>query len=217
MHHPFLIGEKVYLRALERTDLTGPMFDWAHDPEVTEYMVMGFVPNTVEALEREFSALTKNGTAGLLQLPEHPANIILAIIDRQTDTHIGNIGLFGINWLMRIAEIRHLLGNRQYWGGGYALESYRLFIHYAFDRLNLRRIAAGIRADNVRTRALLKKVGFVDEGCAREHYLRNEQPYDIAMVGLLRRDFYALFPSEDREAVREPSHLEIGAECSLKG
>ncbi|HKS96082.1 MAG TPA: GNAT family protein [Terriglobia bacterium] len=217
MHHPFLIGKKVYLRALERGDLTGPMFDWAHDPEVTEYMVMGFVPNTLEALEREFSVLTENGTAGLLQLSEHPENIVLAIIDRQTDTHIGNIGLFGINWLMRVAEIRHVVGNRQYWGGGYAFETYRLFIPYVFDRLNLRRLAAGIRADNTRTRALLKKIGFVDEGCAREHYLRNERPYDIAMVGLLRRDFYALFPPENREAVPEPVRREVGLECTVKG
>ncbi|HEV2495924.1 MAG TPA: GNAT family protein [Terriglobia bacterium] len=217
MHHPFLIGEKVYLRAVERTDLTGPMFDWAHDPEVTEYMLMGFVPNTVEALEREFSVLTENGTAGLLQLPEHPSNIVLAIVDRRTDVHIGNIGLFGINWLMRVAEIRHVVGNRQYWGGGYGFESYRLILHYAFDRLNLRRIAAGTRADNVRTRTLMKKVGFVDEGCAREHYLRNEQAYDITMVGLLRRDFYALFPSEAREAAQEPSHQETEVECNAKG
>jgi RimJ/RimL family protein N-acetyltransferase len=213
MHHPFLIGEKVYLRALERDDLTGPMFDWAHDPEVTEYMVMGFVPNTVGALEREFSVLTENGTAGLLQLPENPTNIVFAIVDRQTDTHIGNIGLFGINWLNRVAEVRGILGNRNYWGGGYGLEAYRLTVSYGFDRLNLRRIVAGIRADNVRTRVLVKKLGFVEEGCGREHYLRNDQAYDVVMIGLLRRDFRASFAREAHEAALEPAQQEVHVEC----
>jgi len=215
MHHPFLLGDKIYLRALEPGDLTGPMFDWAHDPEVTEYMVMGFVPNTTAALEREFTMLSENGTASLLQLPEHPANIVFAIVDRQTDNHIGNIGLFGISWLNRVAEVRGILGNRNFWGGGYGFEAYRLTISYAFDRLNLRRIVAGIRADNVRTRALVKKLGFVEEGCAREHYLRNEQPYDVVMIGLLRRDFRASSPRKAHETARHEAHQDMQVECSV--
>ncbi|MGA8028092.1 MAG: GNAT family protein [Bryobacteraceae bacterium] len=191
MHNPFLVGEKVYLRALERGDLSGPMFDWANDPDVTQYMYMGWVPNTPEALEREFNLLRADGTAGLLQLHEHPTTIIFAAVDKQTDVHIGNVGLFDISWVMRVGELRAIIGDRQHWGG-FATDAYKLILKYAFDRLNLRRIIAGTRADNVRSIVNLRKLGFVEEGRQREHFLRNEVPYDIVQFGLLRREFFAL-------------------------
>ena len=195
MGHPFLQGEKVYLRALERADLQGPMFDWAHDPRINEFMYMGWVPNTVEAMEREFQELTRNGTASLLQLPEHPSDLMFAVVAKQSDVHIGQVGLFGINWVMRVAELRIVIGDPRYWGGGLAAESYRLILKYGFDRLNLRRIVAGTRVDNIRSIALLKRVGFVQEGVQREQFLRNDQPYDIVMFGLLRREFEGLHPT----------------------
>ena len=140
MNHAFLVGELVYLRALERADLSGPMFDWAHDPGVTHFMYLGWVPNTLEALDREFALLTENGTAGLLQISAHPSNLVFAIVDKKTDIHIGNAGLFGINWVTGVAEFRAIMGDTQYWGGGYAIEAYRLILTYAFDRLNFPRI-----------------------------------------------------------------------------
>ena len=197
MLHPFLVGEKVYLRALERGDLSGPMFDWAHNPDVTQYMYMGWVPNTVEGLEREYNLLTGHNTASLLQVPEHPENIVFAVVDKRTDAHIGNAGLFGINWVMRVAELRQIIGKPECWGGGYAFEAYRLILKYAFDRLNLRRVVAGTRVDNVRSIVLLMKTGFVQEGCQREQFLRNEQAYDVLLFGLLRREFDALFATSD--------------------
>jgi len=195
MHHPYLIGNKVYLRALEDGDLTGPMFNWAHDPEVVRYMYMGWIPNTVEGLRREYAAMRDNAAANLTQASTLPADIVLAVIDKQSDIHIGNVGLFGISWLMRIAELRIVLGDRAHWGAGKGFEAYKLMLEYGFDRLNLRRIVAGTRSDNIASIALLEKVGFVREGCEREHFLRDDQPYDVLTFGLLRREFVALFPS----------------------
>ena len=198
MYHPYLVGEKVYLRALERGDLSGNMFQWANDPEVTRFMHMGAFPNTIEALEHEYEVLMEIKTAGLLQLPNCPSNVVFAIIDKGNDYHIGNLGLFGINWIQRVAEFRVIIGEKDYRGGGYAFESYCLAIKYAFDRLNLRRLVAGARADHVASAIALKKVGFVQEGRQRKQFLRNEQTYDVLLFGLLREDFFALFPDKKR-------------------
>jgi [ribosomal protein S5]-alanine N-acetyltransferase len=192
----YLEGENVYLRALERADLSGNMFRWANDPEVTKYMMMGVVPNTIEALEAEYDALRERGTAGLMQFANPPENVVFAVCDRGTDKHIGNVGIFGINWIVRTGEFRAIIGEKDFWGGGYGFEAYRLCIGWAFDRLNLRRLAAGTHADHVGSMIALKKVGFVQEGVLRELLLRDEKPADVVAFGLLRDEFYALFPAD---------------------
>lgn len=93
MQHPFLIADTVYLRALERGDLSGRMFQWANDPEVTQYMYMGTFPNNMDKLEREYSSLVANTPAGLVQLPGNPSHVVFAIIDKKDDLHIGNVGI----------------------------------------------------------------------------------------------------------------------------
>lgn len=198
-HQPYLAGGRVDLRPLRRSDLRG-MFHWANDSEVTQYMVMGTVPQTMEALEREYDQLSGQVSAGLLQLPRHPQAIVLAIIERSTKRHIGNVGLYGIAWVMRVAELRCILGAKEYWGRGYAREAYRLAIGYAFDRLNLRKLWAGCRGDHVKSARALERVGFIREGCQRQHVLRNEQAYDILLFGLLRAEFHALPPPAPNRA-----------------
>ena len=87
------------------------------------------------------------------------------------------------------------MGDTQYWGGGYAIEAYRLILTYAFDRLNLRRIVGGTWVDNARSIVLSDKSEYSREGCQREHFLQNNVAYDILLFGLLRRDFLFLFPN----------------------
>lgn len=188
MRDAYLVGDKVCLRALERKDLSGPMRQWVNDPEVTRYTLMGFVPNTAEALEREFDALTLPGN--LTQSSTHVSDIVFALMDRAANRHIGIVGLFGITWIFRVAELRAVIGEPRFWGGGRIHDAYRLILDYAFSRLNLRRIVAGVREDNAGAAIALKKVGFECEGCLREHYERDGRYYDVLPFGLLKDDYY---------------------------
>jgi len=194
MYHPYIVGNNIYLRALERSDLSGRMFQWANDQEVTHYMYMGTFPNTLEGLEREFDILGSNAPSGLIQIPGNPSHVTLGIIAKEDDVHIGNIGFYSISWLTGVAELRTIIGEKTYWGGGHAAEAYILALGYAFDRLNLRRIWAGCRADHLAAVFALENVGFVREGRQRQHFLRNGRAYDILMYGLLRQEFLDLFP-----------------------
>jgi ribosomal-protein-alanine N-acetyltransferase len=189
MYHPFLVGDKIYLRGLEKADLAGKMFQWANDPEITHYMYMGTFPNSMEALEREYAAMTSNTPGSLLQMPGNPTGVVLAIIDKSDECHIGNVGLYNISWSMGMAEARIVIGERKYWGAGRAVEAYTLAIRYGFDRLNLRRIWAGCRADHTGSARSLEKVGFRSEGRQRRHFLRDGVAYDVLLFGLLREEF----------------------------
>ncbi len=207
MYRPYLVGEKVYLRALEREDLSGNMFQWANDPETTYYMYMGTVPNTMEALEREYELMTSSGTGSLLQLPCNPTNVVFAVVDKETDVHVGNVGFYNISWLYRTAEFRSIIGEKAYWGGGYAPEAYCLALAYAFDRLNLRKVWAGCREDNFAAIMANKRVGFVQEGRQRQQILRNNQAYDVVLFGLFREEFLALFPRNEQKPPSIPKGM----------
>lgn len=61
----------------------------------------------------------------------------------------------------------------EYEGRGYAREAVEAVVRYAFDTLNLHRVSADYQPHNERSAGLLKRLGFVIEGHARELvYLR---------------------------------------------
>jgi ribosomal-protein-alanine N-acetyltransferase len=63
--------------------------------------------------------------------------------------------------------------DKAYEGRGFASEAVRAVVDYGFERLNLHRIGANYRPTNERSGALLRRLGFVVEGYARD-YLFND-------------------------------------------
>jgi RimJ/RimL family protein N-acetyltransferase len=149
-------------------------------------MNMSTFPNTLDAYEHEFDVLTAEKTGGLLQLANYPKNMIFAVCRNESDEYVGNVGIFGVTWIHRVAELRVIIGDKRHWGQGIASEAYGLVASYAFDRLNMRRLWAGAREDNVGSIRALEKIGFVREGAFRQNVLRNERAYDTVLLGLLR-------------------------------
>jgi RimJ/RimL family protein N-acetyltransferase len=184
----YLTGKRVSLRPIRKSDLPA-LVEWANDPEVTMFMNIGTFPNTVEAFEYELDLLTGDKTGALLQLPNYPKNLIFAICRNDNNQYIGNVGIFGLNWIHRVAELRVLIGRKDEWGKGIASEAYSLAAGYAFSRLNMRRLWAGAREDNVGSIRALEKIGFVREGAWRKHVVRDERAYDTVLVGMLREEF----------------------------
>ena len=105
MKTPFIVGDEIYLRGLERNDLSGNMFNWANDSDITRYMYTGLKPNNLDLLEQEYD-----------QLMNSDKDVVMAIVDKKTDMHVGNVGLYAINWLYRSAEYRIIIGEKEFWG-----------------------------------------------------------------------------------------------------
>lgn len=59
MVHPFIIGEKVCLRALRAEDVKN-YYHWLNDPEVTKYTSHGIFPVTREEEEKWYSEVAKS-------------------------------------------------------------------------------------------------------------------------------------------------------------
>ena len=180
MHHPFAVGEKIYLRGLEKNDLTGNMFQWANDSEVTSYMFMGVIPNSMELLEEEYEQLIKSKN-----------DVVFAVVDKGTDIHIGNVGLYGINWISRTAEFRIIIGEKKYWNKDYGTEATKLTVEYGFEKLNLNKVWLGVNAEHTSAIKAYENAGFVREGILRQEIYRNGKYYDAVRMSILREEYYS--------------------------
>ena len=80
--------------------------------------------------------------------------------------------------------------NRNTWGRGYALESCKAVIAYAFETLNAHKIFAET-IDGVKSVGLMEKLGMQPEGVQRSHTKDLQGNWaDLYLYGLLEQDFF---------------------------
>ena len=180
MQNPFIVGKKVYLRGLKKEDLRDPMFQWAHNEEVTKYMWFGLTPNHIEVMEEEFEKSIRSNS-----------EVVFGVVDMETDKLIGTTGLYTINWVYGNAEFRIVIGEPDFHGKGYGTETNKLVLEYGFDKLNLHRIWLGVNKDNTGALKSYTNAGYVEEGVLRQDVYRNGRYYDIVRFSVLREEFYA--------------------------
>ena len=183
----FVHGSRVYLRPLEREDLNARYLGWLNDPEVTRYMETGTFPTTARDLEKFYDEVTGSRN-----------QVILAVADKKSGKHIGNVKLGPIHWIHRCATLGIMIGDKEFWGRGAGLEATRLMVEYGFDRLNLRRIDLGVFADHDAAVRCYEKVGFKVEGRMRESLFQNGKYVDRLSMALLRSEYKPLKATRSR-------------------
>jgi len=178
MRNPFLIGEKIYLRGLNEKDLEGNYINWLNDPEVCKYNSHHVFPYYME-----------NGENYIKSTYNSKNSLVLAIVIRETNIHIGNISLQKIDYISRNAEFAILIGEKNFWGKGYSKEASTLIITHGFLSLNLHRIYCGTSSDNIAMQKLAIYLGMFEEGRRKEAIYKNGKYSDIIEYGLLRNKF----------------------------
>jgi RimJ/RimL family protein N-acetyltransferase len=99
------------------------------------------------------------------------------------------LGHFGINWLSyqhRVAELGAVIGERDYWGGGYGTDALLLLVDYAFDVLDMRKVWLTTISSNLRVVRQMEKVGFALEARQRHATVADGVLYDALVFGRLR-------------------------------
>jgi len=174
-----LLGKLVYLRTLEDSDISDEYIGWLNDPEVTRYMESG-----------RSVATTGTIRTYLKRFQDSKTDFIFAIIDRQTDLHIGNVTLNHINSDHRTVDTAIMIGRKEFWNRGYAFEAWSLVIDHALKQLELRKITAGAIANNIGSNKVLRRLGFKQEGRRRKEVLVEGQFLDVVEYGLFREEFF---------------------------
>lgn len=187
LQNPFIIGERCYLRAVTEADLEGDYFQWMNDFEVTRYMEGGRYPNTPAQMRAYWE--TAQADHG---------NVFLAICDKSNNRHIGNIALHHIHPIHRRAELGMMIGDKTYWGKGYATEAVFLTVDYGFRRLNLRSIFLGVVESNQAAVRVYEKVGFRIEGTHREAWWADGKWHNTYTMSILAREHFARLEEQQK-------------------
>lgn len=177
-HNHYIEGEKIYLREIRTDDVNENYYRWMNDEEITAYTESRFKPQSIEQLKEYVAKIYGDSNS-----------IFLAIIDKDTDKHIGNIKLGNINWIHRFGDIGIIIGEKSFWGKGYGSEAIKLLTVYSFNKLNLHRIWAGCYELNKGSIAAFKKIGFKEEGILRKQYFYNGKYIDGVILGITNEDF----------------------------
>lgn len=176
---PILETPRLRLRALVPGDLD-VMHRLQSDPEVTRYFGRG--PLTREQAKERVDQAIEGVRAG--------TSIRWGLTLPGTDELAGTAALWRWNKEHRWAEIGYELAP-EHWGKGLMPEALRAIFRYGFEEMGLHRVEANLAPDNVASRRVLEKLGFVREGLFRENWYHEGQFTDTATYGLLRRDFEA--------------------------
>ncbi|MFA6260118.1 MAG: GNAT family N-acetyltransferase [Bacteroidia bacterium] len=177
-YQKFVESTSIYLREVRESDVNDHYYNWLNDPEINQFLETRYVPRSLENIRAFVKSMDGNSH-----------EVFLAICDKATDKHIGNIKLGPINWIHRYADISLLVGDKSYWGKGIATEAIRLVTEFAFYRLNLHKVKAGCYAENVGSKKAFEKVGFVLEGVMKKQWILNGEFQDQLYLGLCVEDY----------------------------
>jgi RimJ/RimL family protein N-acetyltransferase len=183
---PILYGNKVRLRAIERTDI--PLFTrWINDPEVTEHLSNVF-PYSLETETQWFDSMLK------LPMEEHPltieANIALPEDGFAEWLPIGTCSFMAIEKIHRSAEVGIFIGDKDYWNQGFGTEAMRILLKFGFEDLNFHRIWLRVLEGNHRARKSYLKAGFIEEGRYRKAEFRHGAYNDIILMSILQDEWF---------------------------
>lgn len=149
---------------------------WMKNPQIMRY----FTSMTVlEELTAADGAYARNAPC----LTGHRA-----ILD-SCGQYIGVTGIECLDPQNRVGEGYILIGDRRYWGKGYAADALQLALRYSFYELGYHRIEANCFAENNAVIKLLEASGFTLEGCKKQRVFHERAWQDILLWGLLANEF----------------------------
>lgn len=168
---------RVYLRAFEIEDHI-KIHEWRQDKDIS----------------RNFSGVplfssTENEKQWIESKIFDKKNVSCAICLKESNEFIGAIFLNDIDYHNRSGHIPIFIGERKYWGNGYATDARVIMLKYAFFERGLQRIWARVLANNTSALKMLEKNGFVREGLLRKSKFRDGEFFNEVYLGILKEDF----------------------------
>jgi RimJ/RimL family protein N-acetyltransferase len=102
------------------------------------------------------------------------------------------IGFMSINWMNpthRWGVLGAVIGEPEYWGGGYGTDGVLLLVDYAFDWFDFHRVWLMTTSVNKRVFRQMEKLGFTLEARRRNAALLDGEWHDWVYFGMLRTEW----------------------------
>ncbi len=101
----------------------------------------------------------------------------------------GGIGYHAIDWADRKVEIGYWLGEA-FQGKGLMTKACSTLVTNAFDELGLHKVEIHCATENIRSCAIPKRLGFIQEGILRDAEWLYDHYVDLVVFGMLAREWH---------------------------
>jgi len=155
-----LVFDNLLLRNLTLEDCTFNYVNWLNDEDVNKYLETRFIIQDIEKIKNFVQTINDSSDSCLFGI-------------FVSDVHIGNIKIGPIHPIYKYADISYFIGDKLYWGKGYAAIAIKLIIDFGFSILCLNRIQAGVHASNSSSVKVLEKCGLKKEVVLRQKIFYN--------------------------------------------
>lgn len=166
----FIKNNSIALKTLTKEEIKN-YFHWFNDQELIINMNKGHLPNNINKQKKIYSKM---------QLSD--SDIQLGIYKNNSSKILGLISLNNIDFIHRSASISILLGEISNSNKGIGSMSIKLLSEHAFNKLNLRKLKAGMWKSNIASRYAFEKNGFKKEAVLKKEYEFNGKFIDSLIL-----------------------------------
>jgi RimJ/RimL family protein N-acetyltransferase len=179
---PYLIGNRIRLRAAEKSDID-LFLHWVNDPEVTENLMMVSPMSRIEE-ERWYE--------NMMDRPPSEHVLVIDIPDQEASGEyqaIGTCQFIHIDWRNRSGEVGIMIGDKSQWDRGFGTEAMGLLLQHGFDSLNLHRVWLQVYSKNHRGIRAYEKAGFIYDGKYRQAHFQHGRYYDVYLMSVIKDEW----------------------------
>lgn len=159
---------------------------WEIDPAVTEFLSYD-EGRTYEDVVAEAYANKSDDT-----------KIDYTIVDKNLNKPIGRVYISRIDRHSDSLDITKLyIGDKDYRGKGVAKEVVIEILRYCFIFMHMERVSLDYYTGNDRASALYEKLGFKNEGVARNSTKKDGKYYDLNLMSMLKSEFFEKYNAKN--------------------
>ncbi|WP_432409144.1 GNAT family N-acetyltransferase [Wukongibacter sp. M2B1] len=151
--------ENLIIRPYTKNDALN-LYDTLNDKNVLKYIPEE--PITIEQAQNAIDWLISNYDLDL----DSDYKYSFAIETKQTNDYVGWCGFGYLDYDKSQKEIYFTLKSK-YWGQGFATEASKALVEYIFNELELKKLVAVVKPDNVASKRVIEKLGFKHEGIVK--------------------------------------------------
>ncbi len=163
-----ITGEKIKIRGFSEKEDYAIVEKWINEEKGRLFLL-----SRLTAKEHNLDELLRN------------KNNTFGIITLMNDKPIGLLAFLDYDKVNNKAELRKLLGEKEFRGKGYAKEATKMWIEYGISALKLRKIYLHTLDTNIANIRLNKDLGFKIEGILRKEILIDGDYHDVLRMALI--------------------------------
>jgi len=150
---------------------------WLNNPEVTCFSEQRHKEHTIESCRKYLESF------------ENTPNYFWALLEIGNNSlHIGNINAY-VDPINEIADIGILIGETSAWRNGYATEAFEAVCGFLLEKQKLRKVTAGAIRPNKQMLKVMQKIGMIEDGIRKRHYIWNNKEVDVIHMAMFRNQW----------------------------